>query len=223
MRVSTAGSNSSGSISPFSACQRIFAVPSANLSSMRMSWVTDSASGASLAGSADDLGSRAAVRQAAARRTKLSHSRPAHQQGGDRGRGAVLGRRWHGGQRLARQLRRVGAARGSRLATAGRRRARRGRRSRRSDNAGPPRRAAVQPRTQPAVFEPWPVGYPSEDPHRQRQQRGPGVTHEAEHRRLVREVGDFDGQGAAGLLHRRQQRHVARHGCASGSAPGRPG
>src|ERR1035441_4569430 len=53
MWVSTVGSNNSGSISPFSACQWIVAVASANLSSMRMSCVTDSASGASLEGNED--------------------------------------------------------------------------------------------------------------------------------------------------------------------------
>src|ERR1035441_8739159 len=53
MWVSTVGSNNSGSISPFSACQWNVAVASANLSSMRMSWVTDSASGGSLEGNAD--------------------------------------------------------------------------------------------------------------------------------------------------------------------------
>ena len=48
--VSTAGSNNSGSRCPFTACQRIFAVASANFSSTRIVCVTLSATGASFGG-----------------------------------------------------------------------------------------------------------------------------------------------------------------------------
>ena len=51
-RVSTAGSNNNGNDWPLTACQRIFAVASANFSSTRMFWVTDSAIGGTWGGKA---------------------------------------------------------------------------------------------------------------------------------------------------------------------------
>ena len=107
---------------------------------MRMSCVTDSASGASLAGSTIWDSPWRQRTQAVPPQTQPQQA--ANQQGRDRGRGAALGRRRLGGQRSARQLpesaqrgdhdlqQQEGGADGEE------------RPSRRSDTAAPPTRAA---------------------------------------------------------------------------------
>ena len=198
--MSTAGSNNSGSRWPFTACQRIFAVASANFSSTRICCVTVSATGGSFGSKAAGAGGAGV--------SAMPHRQPGEEPikngRGHRRRFPVDAAK--PGPACAASAR-AGAARESRSA-----------REERGDtttkNARAPfgqRSAAHASSVQPRIANDGFAACARRKPTRRaRAARRPRVADPCQHGRFVLDVGDFDGQRAARLLHRREEGHVAR-------------